>query len=163
MHRWLWIAGLVAVAAAAWGVHAAVEARRPRGSDTLQILRMLQQGEAAAERRDVSGITRFVSPDYRDTVGMNAERLRFQIADYFRRRTAPLEVEIPSRAVLVQVEPGGRLAAVQFPLLLGGTGEGAAPEMRLTLRLRKEQVFYYWLFPGEEWRITSAEGYVPFE
>jgi len=144
-------------------VKLAVDAKRPKGSDDRQIRMMLYDAERAAEQKSVSGIAKYISEDYRDGLDMNAPRLKYAIRDWMRLRNA-VEVTIPTESIRVQIEPDGKAALVQFHLSLGTDLEGrgtATSDMEMGLRLRKEPVYYYYLFPGEEWRVVSSEGYSP--
>lgn len=156
--------GIAAFAAAAMAVKLAVEARRPKGADVQQLQRMLLEAEKAAERRDAAGVSRFVSDDYQDSLGFNSPRLKYEIRQYLRRQQA-LDLDIPSRSVRVRLSPDRRTGIVQFHLALAGQNAAgsAAAEMDLTLKVARERVYYYWFFPGEEWRVTEAEGYSPLE
>ena len=44
---------------------------------------------------------------------------------------------------------------------MGGQGGGLTYNGTLQLRLQKEPVRYFILFPGAEWRIAGAEGNTP--
>jgi hypothetical protein len=160
----LWLAGLVLLGTLAFGAKLAVDARRPKGTDQQQLRQMLLEGEMAAERGNASGITKFISPSYEDSAGMNDDRLVYQIRAYFRDR-GPLEVNIPSESIDVNLDPGEKTGTVRFQLLVGSQvpGSGASTEMELGLKVAKEPVYYYWIFPGEEWRVTGADGYGPLE
>lgn len=150
---------------AALAVKAGIDAQRPQGADTEQIQRILYEAERAAERRDVSGLTRFISEDYHDNPGMNAPRLKYAIRDWMRARRS-VDVEIPSRSVRVEAAPDGKNATARFHVRLSAdvAERGAtAAEMDMSVRLAKERVYYYWLFPGEEWKVTGAEGYTAAE
>jgi hypothetical protein len=157
-------AGLLLLAGGAVGVKAAVDAQRPRGDDIDQIRRMLYEGERAAERRDASTINRFISEDYRDDLGMSDTSLKYQIRDYLKR-TAVIELTVPSESIRVEVDAGGRSARAQFRVFSRSRSQGNtfANEFDMSLSLAKERVYYYWIFPGEEWRVTAAEGYTGME
>jgi hypothetical protein len=141
----------------------AVDAQRPKGTDAEQIQDMLYQGERAAERRDASAVSRLVSKDYNDGM-FNAARARYAIGDYLRRQRS-IDITIPSESVSFQPGPGGKTGVVRFRLLLNGQSEGGptSSAMNLTLTVVKEPVRYFGVFPGEEWRITSAGGYEGLE
>lgn len=150
---------LAVVLAALW-VLRAVEAQRPKGTDEDQIRTLLMEAEAAAERGDSAGLTRYISESYRDNIGFSETSVKWQIRDYMRRFRFQ-EIVIPAEAIRVNVLPDGLRATAQFPLR--GTVQGPSGtssfQLDMTLSLAREPVYYFWIFPGAEWRITSAEGY----
>ena len=150
---------LVLVALSALGVKRAVDARRPQGTDDEQIRRILYEGERAAERRNASGVSRFLSPDYDDGV-FTAARARAAIGDYLRRQQN-VDLNIPSEMIHVQVGPDGQTAIAAFRVQFARqTGGGTFyNDVDMTLHLRKEPVTYYGVFPGAEWRVVRAEGW----
>ncbi len=152
---------LVAVMLLAGGglwVKRTLDAARPKGSDDAQIRQMLFDGEAAAERREPTGVSKFLSEDYRDGLGLSDSSMRFQIGRYLREHKE-ISLNIPSQSIQIQLDPEGRTGSVSFTLE-AGVGEGTgATTVPMTLKLKKDPVRYLWLFPGEEWRVTSAEGY----
>jgi hypothetical protein len=153
------------LAVAVLGVIRAVEARRPKGTDVQQIQRMLMDGERAAEQRSTGGIARFISKDYHDNLGMSDTSLIYQINTYMRRQRM-IDINIPSESIKVNVSPDGKTATADCRVQMATQGEAGSgtAEMELSLSLAKEKVFYYLVFPGEEWRVTAADGYsgVPF-
>ena len=141
----------------------AVDAQRPKGTDTEQIQMMLFQGEQAAESRNAGAVNRMLSKDYNDGL-FNAERARYAIADYLRNHRS-IDITIPSESVSFQPGPDGKTGVVRFRLMVNGQTEGGptSQEMNLTLTVVKEPVHYFGVFPGEEWRIKSAGGYEGIE
>lgn len=152
----------------------AVDAQRPKGSDEDQLRRMLYVGETSAEQHNSTAINRLISEDYRDSLGMSDTSLKYQIREYISQRRA-IDVVIPSEKVDVYVAPDGKTGTVTFPMTVtnpvapptsgsdgaaySGGAAASGGEMTLTLGVRKERVHYFFVFPGEEWRVTSAEGY----
>lgn len=158
MTKWRAIVlGAVVLAASALGVKAAVDAKRPQGTDVEQIQRMLVEGEQAAERGDAGAIHRFISADYEDELGMRDTQLKYQINRYLRERQG-LEITIPSQSVQVEVAPDGRTATCAF-VLDARSSTGSANSLPIHLDLVRERVYYYWIFPGEEWKVIRAGGY----
>ena len=158
MSKWkVAVLAIVLLAASALGVKAAVDAKRPQGTDIEQIQRMLLEGEQAAERGDAAGIHRYISPDYRDEVGLGDTQVKYQINRYIRERKG-LELTIPSRSVAIEVAPDGRTATCSFSVSVTAAN-GSASDVPIHLQLVRERVYYYWLFPGEEWKVVSAGGY----
>jgi hypothetical protein len=160
-NRWTAILiGLVLLAGAAFGVWRAVEAQRPQGTDEQQIRTMLFEGERAAERLDAAALGHLISDDYRDNLGMSDTSVKYEMRRYLKQQQS-LEVDIPSESIDVNIEPDGKQASISFQARVAARTEGQAStfDLPMSLRLKKERVFYYWIFPGEEWRVTSAEGY----
>jgi len=158
-----WIVGVAVVvllAAGAVGVKAAVDAKRPRGSDVEQLQNLLVTGERAAERGDAGGIYRLISDRYEDNLGMRDTQMRYQIGRYLRERPN-LQITIPSESVSVEVAPDGRTARVSFRVSASSQGDlgGDFRETTISFTAAKEPVTYYGFFPGEEWKVTSADGY----
>lgn len=157
-------AGLAALALVGGGlwINAAVDAQRPRGTDTEQIRHLLQTAEQAAERGDSAALGRLVSDDYRDEVGFSDTSVRYQIRDYLRTHRFA-EVTIPSRALQISVGPDGKTATATFPVMLQiqRRDEAGSVQLTLSLTLHKDPVHYFYVFPGAEWRITRTEGYMP--
>jgi hypothetical protein len=158
------IAAVVLTAAGALAVKAAVDRQRPQGSDEEQLQQLLIAGESAAERGDAGGIYRLISDRYEDSLGMKDTQMRFQIGRYLRERRN-LEITIPSDSVRIEVAPDGRTARVAFRVNAGFSLEGGAATNETTIQLTaaKEPVHYYGIFPGEEWKVTSAEGYASLD
>lgn len=160
-NRWAAIlVGLVLLGGAALWVWRAVEAQRPTGTDEQQIRMMLLEGERAAERLDAAALGRLISEDYRDNMGLSDTSVRYEIRRYLKEQQT-LEVDIPSESIQVNVQPDGQQASVTFQARVTRQLQGLTSrfELPMALNLKKERVYYYWVFPGKEWRITSAEGY----
>src|SRR5688500_13647760 len=107
---------LVAVAVAAGtalAIKMAVDARRPKGSDTVQIQMMLLEGEKAAERRDAAGVGQYISPNYRDNIGLRDATVRYQIRDYLRRYRT-VDITIPTESIQISLAPDGKTGSVAF-------------------------------------------------
>ena len=155
------IAGLIAAAllgAAAFGVMRAVDAQRPKGTDTEQLLRMLAQGEAAAERRDAPSVCRLISENYSDSLGFSDSSVKYNIRSYIQEHRT-IELTIPREKIQVRISPDGKTGNVDFLLIQHSRGGGAA-EMPISLKVAREPVHYFLMFPGEEWRVTAADGYM---
>jgi hypothetical protein len=154
-----WV-GVLALAGAALGVKLAVDAQRPRGTDQQQLQQMLFQGEQAAERRDPAGINRLISSDYSDSIGMSDTSMKYQINRYLRRQQS-VQVAIPLESIQTEIAPDGRTGTVRFQVnVVAQSRDGTVPNnLSLVLKVRKEPVFYFWVFPGEEWRVISVEGH----
>jgi hypothetical protein len=159
------VAAILALAAGSLGVKMAVDAQRPTGTDEEQIRRLLVEGESAVERRDAAGVNRLISENYRDGMGFSDTSVKYQIKDYLRGKRA-IEVQIPSESVDVRVDAPSKTATARFHVstrMQAAAGSPVPTELDLGLTLAKERVYYYWVFPGEEWKVTSAEGYGALE
>lgn len=155
------VLGVVVLSASALGVKAAVDARRPQGTDVDQLQAMLLQGEQAAEKGDAGGIHALISPNYRDDLGMKDTQLKYQVSRYLREHPG-LELTIPTDSVQVDVAPDGKTATVDF-VVSATSARGSASRVPIHLKMAKEPVFYYFVFPGEEWKVISASGYPGME
>jgi len=153
------LAVIAVLAGLAYGVKVAVDAKRPKGTDDEQIRRMLYEGEQAAERRDAAGVSRYMSNDYDDGT-FRAAQIRYQIGQWFRDNSS-VDVEIPSETIETEIDPGGQTARVQFRMTVGrrGVNGNSGAEMEVVLRLKKDPVYYFGVFPGREWRVVSAGGW----
>lgn len=158
---------LVAVAVVAGtgiAIKLAVDGRRPKGSDTVQIQMMLLEGEKAAERRDSAGIGRFISPNYSDNLGLRDATVRYQIRDFLRRYRT-VDVNIPTESIQITLDPDGKSGSASFRAMVSAQGDGGSQssEVEMTIKVAKERVYYFWIFPGEEWKVTAADGYQGLE
>ena len=155
---------LVLLAAGALGVKLAVDAQRPKGTDVEQIREMLRQGEAAAERAQAGGITKFISEDYQDSLGMTDSSLKYQIRDYMKRNGS-MEITVPERSIEIRVSPDGKRATASFQVSASTQREGGrfSSDVEMSIGLAKEAVHYFVIFPGEEWKVVSADGYAGLE
>lgn len=162
MRNWKAIVlGLVVFAGSALGVRAAVDAQRPHGSDVQQLQEMLRDGERAAEQGNAGAIHRFISPHYQDDIGLKDTQIKYQINRYLRDHRG-MELTIPSASVQVQVAPDGKTASMDFSVSMS-SGNGSTGGAPIHLDLVKEPVFYYLVFPGEEWKVVKAGGYPAME
>src|ERR1700761_2832991 len=89
------LVAIIVIASAALGVKLAVDAQRPQGTDSEQLQAMLFQGEKAAKRKDAPGITRYISRDYSDSLGMTDTSLKYEIGRFLNRR-ANFDISVPS-------------------------------------------------------------------
>jgi hypothetical protein len=141
-------------------VRTAVLAKHPKGDDAAQIRRLVLQGEEAARRKDATAIGRLISEDYQDGLGMRAPQIRLQVREAFRSSQS-IQVSVPPEQVEVEIDQNGATGTVWLNVNVASQSAESRSfnNMSLTLRVAKEPVRYYWLFPGAEWRVTSAEGY----
>jgi len=101
-----------------------------------------------------------ISDNYRDSLGMTETQIRYQIMDYLRNHSA-IEVDLPVSSIETELAPDGRTARVRFRVrvMARGSSQESVTEVDMALTLAREPVRYFWVFPGEEWKITAAEGY----
>ena len=145
-----------------WLLHA-VDVQRPKGSDENQIRALIAACDKAAARRGAGTINHFLSNEYKDSFGFRADQARVEIARVLGS-ARQVRIYIPLNSEAVIVEPDGRHAVARFDLQLqtmGGQGGGLTYNGTLQLRLQKEPVRYFILFPGAEWRIAGTEGNTP--
>ena len=162
-YTWRWIAVVLVTLGVGVGLLLrAVEERRPKGSDTDQLRAILSAAESSAERSSVGGISQLLSKDYRDEMGFNEDSARFALRDFFRSRPG-LDINIPSRSIRPMIAADGEHASLDFDVQATFESQGGrVPLMtHVSLRLTREPVYYFLAFPGAEWKITSASGYLP--
>lgn len=163
MRRWQLAVGIAVVMAGAWiWLLRAVDAQRPKGSDTDQIRAVIARGARAAQRRDAATLRKLISDDW-NGLGLRAPQVRQQIGSVLAR-AQEVRVYIPDNTLRVTVDPDHRGAHAAFSLefqALGGQVDLPAYRGILVLRLAREPVRYYWIFPGHEWRVVGQEGFVP--
>jgi hypothetical protein len=156
---WL-LAGTVLLGAGGFAVNAAVDARRPKGSDHEQIRFLLVDAQRAAERRDAPALNRWISEDYSDDLGLTRASVCYEVGRYLRSHRT-ITVVVPQQSLAVEVDPTGQSASAQVHASIAvesQAGRGGS-ELDFSLRLRKEPVHYFGVFPGQEWRITWVGGY----
>jgi hypothetical protein len=103
---------------------------------------------------------------------MTETQMRFQIADYFRNHRS-IDVDIPANSIQVQFAPDQHSGTMRFHARVSAQSTGSqnaqggssqnSMDIDMTCGLAKEPVRYFWFFTGEEWKVTSAEGYAGLE
>jgi hypothetical protein len=161
MKRWhLAAAALVLLAVAGLWVWRAVEAQRPQGSDEAQIRALILDCARAAERRDARVLAHWISEEYRDANGFSAEIVQRQAARILAN-AREVRAFIPADSLTIQVGLDRDTASAAFSVQFRASGKNG--ELRfegpLQLRLRREPVRYYLIFPGAEWRVAGVDGY----
>jgi len=144
------------VAGFGWLWHRA-EQRRPQGSDLEQIQALVLEARDDAGRRDASAVLRHVSRHYRDPNGFTYPILARQV----RRILAEQDPSIVAEVQSIRLEAGGeRATADVYVRVTGDPGVAPLPiDTTLHLSLAKEQVRFYVLFPGRQWKVTAVTGY----
>src|SRR5687768_9216594 len=122
--RLWWVLGLAAsMVAVTFGVKAAIDGKRPKGTNTEQIMQMLYEGERAAERRSASGISKYLAETYEDSLGNNKDRMRYIIRDGITRYRG-LNVNLTD--IQIQMDPGDETATASFQVHFNGEMDGPA-------------------------------------
>lgn len=154
------VAGVVLLAVGVIWLLRAVEAQRARGSDEEQIRHAIVAAAKAAERRDDATITRMISDDYKDSNGFRVDVARGQVRRVLRE-AREVTAYIPADSLSVTVDPDRRNASASFQVRFHATGARGEIKFDTPMQVRfvHEPVRYYLVFPGEEWRLASAEGY----
>lgn len=128
----------------------------PPRSDEEQIRDLLTEGERAVEAKDLSGVMRLVSKDFKMSE-LNRDRLRLLIIQAFRD-TSTLYVTLNN----VSVQPQGDTATVSATVTVEAQGkEATAPSTNtypVTFQLRKEPGQRLLVLPAQHWRVVEASG-----
>lgn len=146
---WLVIAIIAAGGLYTW----ARGAVRLRGSDEGQVRSALLDAIAAINGGRVGEAMSVVSSDYKDSTGLNRDRLWI-----LARRAADNREfwTVTVRRLSVQVSGAGASAEV---LLQIHTDEAtAAREYPLTVTMRKEDTHVWGIIPTQRWRVVGAIG-----
>jgi hypothetical protein len=161
MQRWhLGLAAVLLLLVGALWLLRAVENQRPRGTDAQQITALVASGARAAQARDPDALRRLVSNEYRDENGFRADAVRLQIGRVLGQ-AQQVRAYVPANSIVVQLEPDGQHATASFQIQFEANTRNG--DLRfdgpINLRLAREPVRYFLVFPGHEWRIVSAGGY----
>jgi hypothetical protein len=127
---------------------------------------MIDASEQAVEQRNVSGMMRHVSEEYRDSNGLRRDQIRLYVAQTLRDADT-VTVNISEPSLRIQLAPDGKEATCEFDASFSTTDTtGTAFPTRhfhLTLDLKKEPARIFGAFPTHAWRVTSASGYGALE
>ena len=129
---------------------------RERGSDSDQITAMIERGRQGIERKSLNTAASCLSKSYSDQYGMNYDRIRVWAAQAFRAETS-YEVAVDAPQVTVQ----GDQAQARTHVVVSTVASGDRQQVfsgDVLLRLRKERVRRYLIFPAREWKVISMEG-----
>lgn len=161
-----WWVVLASLAVAGTALAMAVQARMPKGDDVAQIRAMLDAGERAVEARNVSGLMRLISEEYRDPNGLRREQIRFYVAQQMRD-SERIDVTISEPSLQIQVGADGKSAVLSGDVSVSmGDSTGATfpgRNFHLTLDVKKEPARIFGVFPTHAWRVVSASGYGALE
>lgn len=130
---------------------------QPVGTDTGQIRGAIVDAVDALRHGRAGDAMRVVSPEYKDSTGMNYTRLRL-----LARQAAINRNMWSARVDSVDPVVTGDTADVSVSVAIGdGQGIGMRADT-IQLRMRKDPVYAWLVFPTERWRVTSAD-HIPMD
>jgi hypothetical protein len=147
--RMAWWAGLALAAAVLyfWGSRAV----QPVGTDSGQIRGAIVDAADALQQGRAGDAMRIISPDYKDSTGMNYARLRLLA------RQAALNRDMWSATVQnVQPRVNGGEADVEVTVVVRPADGGATTDT-MRVHMRKERVHAWLVIPTTRWRVTSVD------
>ena len=142
---WIIIAALIA------GYLAAAFLTVDRSSDEQRIAKVISQGAAAAQNRDLSGLLTLVSKHYTDESGLNYDRMRILIAKAMREESE-YYVVVSNETI----KAAGDNATVNLRVELKRTDGDLFYERNLTLTLVKESATHMLIAPTTAWRVVAS-------
>lgn len=119
---------------------------RPRPTDEQRLHALLTNAQEAAEKRSIGGLTRLISRDYHDRMGIDKRQMNGMIASWLQG-APPLKV-VPT---VVGLKVNGETADMQVKIRYW-SGDPNSPGGEFAMALR-------WQKARGEWKITSAEGW----
>ena len=124
--------------------------------DADQIRDLIERGRRAIEHKSLDAAMSCISENFSNNMGLNRDRLRMLAADAFR---ANMSYEVVMDAPDVTVN-GDQAQAKTHVAVSGISGGGREPVFsgEVALRLAKERVHRYLIFPTREWKITGIDG-----
>jgi len=148
--RVAWLAALVLAAGVLYA--AAYRAVQPVGTDSGQIRGALVDAVDALRHGRAGDAMRVVSPEYKDSTGMNYARLRLLARQAARNRDM-------WDATVESVEPvvTGDTAQVSVTVAIRQTSGGGVTRDTMQLRMEKDPVYAWLILPTERWRVTGAD------
>lgn len=121
-------------------------------SDESRIKSVVEDAVAAANRRNLSGIMRCISPNYRDEAGLSRDRLRMLIAQAMRsegRFTASAQVN----SKIVSLDS----AEISLKAVVRLSNGRLLYERDIVLALRRENARHAYVIPVQVWRIADIK------
>ena len=139
---------LVGVTWILWGVLTV-----DRRGDEARIRSLIEDTVTAIQKRDLGGVMRCVSGDYRDDDGNSYDKLRMLVAQALRAET-----EYKASAEIRRIAIGKDRAVVELQAAVT-SGEGIRMDYKrdLTLLWRKESARHLLIIPVSVWRVVKAE------
>ena len=124
-----------------------------RRGDEAQIRSLIEETVSAIQERNLSGVMRCVSGDYKDNDGNSYDRLRMLVAQALRAET-----EYKASAEIQRIAIGKDRAAVEL-IANVTSGEGIRVNYKrdLTLLWRKEPARHLLIIPVSVWRVVKAD------
>ncbi|MHB9037877.1 MAG: hypothetical protein ACYC64_14560 [Armatimonadota bacterium] len=150
MRIFMWIVLFVAAVTYAVIAFATVDRR----DDDAQITSMIRSTVSSIQKRDLSGTISCVSKDYKDSSGMNYDRLRLLTAQALR-----VENNYTADAQTKRIDVKGDTALVDLHFAVRAVNGGRPMyERDLMLHLNKEDGRHAWIIPIKIWRVTEVDG-----
>jgi hypothetical protein len=148
--RPVWVAAIVIAAGILYLI--GYNSVQPVGTDSGQIRGAIVDAVDALKHGRAGDAMRVVSPEYKDSTGLNYTRLRLLA------RQAAVNREMWT-ATVQSVNPmvTGNTARVSVTVAIGHPQGGGATTDTIQLQMRKDPVYAWLIFPTERWRVTSAD------
>lgn len=145
-----WLTAVVVLGAAyAW----AYVYLQPQGSDESQIHATILNAANTLSEGSAAEAMSTVSPDYKDSTGLNRERL------YLLARRAAYNHRYWSASVRhIATTVRGADASADVSLTIMTTETGQQRDVRLGLVMRREPVHIWGVVPTQRWRVVSVTG-----
>jgi hypothetical protein len=145
-----WLAALALVVGVLYA--AGYHAVQPVGTESGQIRGAIVDAVDALQHGRAGDAMRVVSPDFKDSTGMNYARLRLLARQAARNRDM-------WNATVQSVEPlvNGDTAQVSVTVVIGQEKGGGTTTDTMQLRMHKDPVYAWLVFPTERWRVTGAD------
>lgn len=123
-----------------------------RRSDAQQLRSLVERAATAVQKRDVGGAISCVSRSYKDTNGLNYDRLRLAAAQAMR-----MEEPYTAGAEIRHLTVDGRDAAIEIHAWVASRNGQPIYNRNVTLVLRKESGRHMMLIPVKVWRVVSSQ------
>ena len=122
-----------------------------RRGDEVQIRSLIQDAAAAIQKHDLGGTISCVSVHYKDSTGLNYDRLRNLTATTLR-----IENDYTTSAEILRLDITGKDAVADVHAVVRSVGGRALYDRELTLILQKESSRHAGIIPVEVWRVISV-------
>ncbi len=150
MKKLLWLVAALAVLGAVYAL--AYRAAQPRGTPSGQIRETILDAADALQDGHPGATMRAVSSDYKDSTGMNRDRLYF-LARQASRNRQYWEAIVED----VTSDVRGDEADVRVQVSIRRTEGGGTLRHTINLRMRREDARAWLVVPTKRWRVVSAE------
>lgn len=158
MRRSSWIALGLAVVLLGAAALMLLDQARPKPTPEVLIRQALADAEQAANGRNVGGVMRIVSDDYKDAANRNKATLSFLLNQYVRRSLGTAYAVRVSPPVIQFDRDDRNRALVLTSIRI--TNQGSNEEMwgagEVTLAMRRERQRRWLLFSEDRWRVISV-------